>query len=479
MPAKSPYKSEAFYYPTEKDPFVVVPPEHETVEQREARVSADKAAQKISDAIDDDIDRQRMAEKRRPRQSKVSHCILGERLCSNQNIADFQLINSPKAFREERASWRAVIQLNLARSVLCILQVIDKAKKFQDASPGSDVQSSSDEEREQDYPKMTPEHLKLRMRLTPLTAVQEALMRKLFPTNLDYEMTAQVDLASFPFRDPCVHTTWQWKGKFGRMVAPDRSSFDSAQAIDFDDPQDPGVILHNCSSDMVRLWTDPVIQELLRVSRLQLYDTSGFFLDSIERVTALKYVPTDDDILRARIKTMGVSEHRFRLKAGNMVSHDWRIFDVGGARSQVPAWVPYFDHMDAIIFLAPLNVFDQTLEEAPLVNRLEDSMGIFKHIVSSPLLKNTDIILFLNKCDLLQKKLNAGVRFNKYVVSYGEKPNTFEGTSTYLRKKFLGIFKANSVAQRPFYCHYTSVTDMKSTTHILENGMSVVVCSIF
>ncbi len=57
-------------------------------------------------------------------------------------------------------------------------------------------------------------------------------------------------------------------------------------------------------------------------------------------------------------------------------------------------------------------------------------MGIFKHIVSSPLLKNTDIILFLNKCDLLQKKLNAGVRFNKYVVSYGEKPNTFEGTST-------------------------------------------------
>lgn len=58
-----------------------------------------------------------------------------------------------------------------------------------------------------------------------------------------------------------------------------------------------------------------------------------------------------DDILRARLKTLGVSEHRFRLKAGmnylsgytaspdyavgNMMSHDWRIFDVGGARSLV------------------------------------------------------------------------------------------------------------------------------------------------
>lgn len=61
-----------------------------------------------------------------------------------------------------------------------------------------------------------------------------------------------------------------------------------------------------------------------------------------------------DDILRARLKTLGVSEHRFTLKAGesithpailphslksallgNMLSHDWRVYDVGGARSLV------------------------------------------------------------------------------------------------------------------------------------------------
>jgi len=42
-----------------------------------------------------------------------------------------------------------------------------------------------------------------------------------------------------------------------------------------------------------------------------------------------------DDILRARLKTLGVSEHRFNLNAGNMVSRDWRVFDVGGARSLV------------------------------------------------------------------------------------------------------------------------------------------------
>lgn len=56
-------------------------------------------------------------------------------------------------------------------------------------------------------------------------------------------------------------------------------------------------------------------------------------------------------------------------------------------------------------------------------------MAIYKNITSNPLLKNTDIILFLNKCDLLKKKLDAGTQFNKWVLSYGERPNTYEGTS--------------------------------------------------
>ena len=56
-------------------------------------------------------------------------------------------------------------------------------------------------------------------------------------------------------------------------------------------------------------------------------------MNKLETITDPAYVPTDglsclyplpcvrltdclDDILRARIKTMGVSEHRFRLKTG-------------------------------------------------------------------------------------------------------------------------------------------------------------------
>ena len=119
--------------------------------------------------------------------------------------------------------------------------------------------------------------------------------------------------------------------------------------------------------------------------------------------------------------------------------------------------------MNAIIFLAPISTFDQVLAEVgplppkvarlgsinpkdPHVNRLEDSILLWKSIVSNKLLSDVNIILFLNKCDLLQvcshpeilaattltfcqAKLNAGMRLNQHMVSYGDRPNDYDSVS--------------------------------------------------
>ena len=48
------------------------------------------------------------------------------------------------------------------------------------------------------------------------------------------------------------------------------------------------------------------------------------------------------------------------------------------------AWIPFFDDMDAIIFLAPLSPFDQVLEEDPSVGRLVRGSPLpFPHFLSS------------------------------------------------------------------------------------------------
>ncbi|KAF8893912.1 guanine nucleotide binding protein, alpha subunit [Infundibulicybe gibba] len=456
---------------------IIAPSPDETPQQREERIKAEKEAQNRSNAIDEEINRQRIAERK-------TKCVRVLLLGKSTTLKNFQLINSPKAFRTERASWRAVVQLNVVRSVRLILDAMSEAQAYSTRSSSSPLSSRSPSPTSsQEYPPLSPEHLRLKMRLLPLQQVEEALLRRLTPAgSSEFEATHLSPVTNLPYssrsatvKEVAVNSTAQWKGAFSRLLSTTRTSFESSQDIDFDDPNDPGVILHACSEDMVRLWNDPTVKALLKMQKIRLEDMAGFFLDSLERVTSPKYVPSDDDILRARLKTLGVSEHRFKLKAGNMISHDWRVFDVGGARSLRAAWVPFFDNMDAIIFLAPISCFDQVLAEDPSVNRLEDSILLWKSIVSSQLLRGTDLVLFLNKIDILKTKLSAGIKFNQYVVSYGDRVNDFESVSNYLKKKFAGLHRHHSPMPRAFYCHLTAVTDVQSTQHILGNVKDMVV----
>ncbi|KAF8995481.1 guanine nucleotide binding protein, alpha subunit [Cyathus striatus] len=455
----------------------IAPPPNESPEQRDARLFAEAEAQRRSDAIDEEINRQRATDKKAPKCVRV--LLLGQSESGmTQKPSCFIPVHNPltlqenppllRAFRTERASWRAVVQLNVVRSIRTILDAMtDAQEQMSSPSSVSPLAMSRSASPSIKLPTLTPEHLKLKMRLLPLQQVEEALLRKLTPAGSpEFEATPR---AAKTGKEVAVNSTTPWKGAFSRLLSATRSSFESGMDIDFDDPNDPGVILHACAEDMVRLWNDPTIKELLKAVKIRPEDMAGFFLDSLERVTSLRYVPSDDDILRARLKTLGVSEHRFRLKAGNMVGHDWRVFDVGGARSLRAAWAPYFDDMDAIIFLAPISCFDQVLVEDSSVNRLEDSILLWKSVVSNPLLRNTQTVLFLNKIDIFKAKLEAGIKFGDYVISYGSRPNDYEHAAN------SALHKQCSPLPRVFYCHFTTVTDVKSTHHILGNVKDMVI----
>ena len=61
-----------------------------------------------------------------------------------------------------------------------------------------------------------------------------------------------------------------------------------------------------------------------------------------------------DDVLKARLKTTGVVEHKFTLAKGTEFKGvEWVIYDVGGARNQRQAWAPYFDDGPSSLRLMP------------------------------------------------------------------------------------------------------------------------------
>ncbi|EDR10358.1 G-protein alpha subunit CPG-3 [Laccaria bicolor S238N-H82] len=193
--------------------------------------------------------------------------------------------------------------------------------------------------------------------------------------------------------------------------------------------------------DMKALWDDKTVRLALKRRKLQLPDSVNFFLKDLDRIATRNYVVTDQDIVRARLRTVGIQEHRLFFERG-----PW-----GQAR------------------FSPISVFDQRLEEDSRVNRLEDSINLWTSICSSKLLAKTQLILFLNKCDLLRKKLKRGVRVNQYLPSYGDRPNEVNPVIRYFRDKFKEIQKQCSPEPRTTYIYPTTVTDTEGTITTLES----------
>lgn len=82
------------------------------------------------------------------------------------------------------------------------------------------------------------------------------------------------------------------------------------------------------------------------------------FFHDLERLFSPTYVPTDQDILRSRLKTTGITETVFDL--GTLT---YRMFDVGGQRSERKKWIHCFENVTALLFLVAISGYDQCLVE--------------------------------------------------------------------------------------------------------------------
>ncbi|TMS22846.1 Guanine nucleotide-binding protein subunit alpha-12 [Larimichthys crocea] len=148
------------------------------------------------------------------------------------------------------------------------------------------------------------------------------------------------------------------------------------------------------------LWADTGIQEAYtRRSEFQLSESVKYFLDNLDRIGQLNYIPSKQDILFARKATKGIVEHDFVIK-----KIPFKMVDVGGQRSQRQKWFQCFDGITSILFMVSSSEYDQVLMEDRRTNRLVESMNIFETIVNNKLFLNVSIILFLNKTDLLGGK---------------------------------------------------------------------------
>ena len=87
-------------------------------------------------------------------------------------------------------------------------------------------------------------------------------------------------------------------------------------------------------------------------------DRPPSFCDDLERIWDKNYIPTDQDLLRSRLRTTGITETIFDL--GQLT---YRMFDVGGQRSERKKWIHCFENVNCLLFLVAISGYDQCLVE--------------------------------------------------------------------------------------------------------------------
>lgn len=88
------------------------------------------------------------------------------------------------------------------------------------------------------------------------------------------------------------------------------------------------------------------------------------YFEAIDRIGVPGYSPTEQDVLRSRVKTTGITETTFRV--GELT---YRMFDVGGQRSERKKWIHCFENVTSIVFLVAISEYDQVLVEDETVVR--------------------------------------------------------------------------------------------------------------
>jgi len=228
-----------------------------------------------------------------------------------------------------------------------------------------------------------------------------------------------------------------------------------------------GEKLNSEGADLLKqLWGHKSTQEAFeRRSEFQLNDSADYYFNDVDRLAAAGYIPTEQDVLRSRVRTTGIVQSDFVIKSMN-----FSMFDVGGQRNERRKWIHAFDNVNSVVFVAALSEYDQVLFEDETQNRMEEALQLFDQIVNSKWFKETAMILFLNKKDLFEMKL-AKKPLSQYFPEYDGGDDNFKNACKFWEDKFKGKAKDK---EKSIFSHVTCATDTGNVKFVFNAVIAII-----
>jgi len=216
------------------------------------------------------------------------------------------------------------------------------------------------------------------------------------------------------------------------------------------------------------LWKDAGIQKAFENrAKFQLTDSAQYFFEKLDQVAAEGYLPTEQDVLRSRVRTTGIVENNFEID-GNQ----FKMFDVGGQRNERKKWIHCFENVTAVLFVGVLSEYDLVLYEDENMNRMEETLNLFDEICNSRWFRETSIILFLNKRDMFLEKIKkVPLKVCPVFADYAGE-NTYEAGCELIENTFQS---KNRNPEKNIYSHITCATDTSNVAAVFNAVKDIII----
>lgn len=130
--------------------------------------------------------------------------------------------------------------------------------------------------------------------------------------------------------------------------------------------------------------------------------------------------------------------------------------------------------MTAVIFVASLSCYDETLLEDDNVIVMHETLSLFEEICNSRWFESTSFILFLNKRDLFEEKIMKKPITDCF-PEYGGSTTDFDECYNFIKKQFES--KNRNVTEKHIYTHCTCATDKDNVERVFNDVQHIVIQS--
>eukprot|EP00970_Alexandrium_tamarense_P006253 scaffold1058_cov268-Alexandrium_tamarense.AAC.9 len=188
-------------------------------------------------------------------------------------------------------------------------------------------------------------------------------------------------------------------------------------------------------------------------SAVNIIDSHKDYLNDIPRIASPDYRPSTQDVIIARVRTTHVVMEKYRIDG-----IDFEMYDVGGQRSERRKWIDCFDQVTAVIFVAALSEYDQTLAEAKRTNRMVEALELFRSDIFAEKIMHSDIAAQRPFCD------------------YAGPTKDFDHGVLYFIQKFKDCLIDDEFNDS--FIHVTCATDTNNMEFVLDSTRTIIMTDV-